>query len=140
MDEIDRLQLIAQLSTEYCELNHGPDTRREDFSAVNYLALPVGYKKNDVQEISVRELVIPACYDCAEALLGNDWTLLYCLECAESRWIYRRLAKNKYRHHILWLKGCPDCSYEFGGLYFNDLQAVIGPTEFLAQSVSLYAS
>ena len=140
MDEIDRLQLLAQLSEEFCELNHGPDTRREDFPATNYLAVPIGYKEDGIREVAVRELVVPVCLECAEALHGNEWTLLYCLECSNSHWVYRSLAKNRYRHHILWLKGCPDCSYEFGGLYFNDSEAIIGETEFLAQHINLYAS
>ncbi len=53
---------------------------------------------------------------------GGKWTLLFCLDCGTSRWVYRELAKNSYRHHILWLKGCPDCSNTFGGLYFTDRQ------------------
>jgi len=140
MNEFDRLQLLAQLSSEFCELNHGPDTRRHDFPAANYLAVPIGYQQNDLQEVTARELVVPICLDCAEALVGNDWTLLYCLECASSHWIYRPLAKHRYRHHILWLKGCPDCSYEFGGLYFNDLDAISTNPEFLTHHVNLCAS
>jgi hypothetical protein len=69
----------------------------------------------------VRDLVIPVCFDCALALKGDEWTLLYCFECASSRWVCRRLAKNNYRHHILWMRGCPDCTNEFGGLYFTDV-------------------
>jgi len=38
----------------------------------------------------------------------------------KSRWVLRKTAKNSFRHNILWLRGCPDCSNEFGGLYFND--------------------
>ncbi len=140
MDEIDRLQLLANLSEEFCELNHGPDTNREDFPASNYTITPIGYTDNEIEEVTARELVIPVCHECAEALQGEEWTLLYCLECSESRWVYRQLAKNNYRHHILWLKGCPDCSYEFGGLYFNDLQAISTEKEFLTHHINLCAS
>jgi len=38
--------------------------------------------------------------------------------------MHRDLAKNRYRHHVLWLKGCPECSNEFGGLYFNDMPKI----------------
>ncbi len=140
MDEIDRLQLLASLSEEFCELNHGPNTRREDFPASNYIITPIGYSNNEIEEVTARELVVPVCFDCAEALYGEEWTLLYCLECANSRWVCRAMAKNKYRHHLLWLKGCPDCSYEFGGLYFNDLQAVTTDKEFLTHHINLCAS
>ncbi len=88
--------------------------------AVNYIVIPIGYKKNEVRNISVRELVIPICGDCLSALQEEEWTLFYCLECGESRWVLRCLAKNKYRHKILWLNGCPECTGKFGGLYFND--------------------
>ncbi len=132
MDEIDRLQLLAQLAEEHCELNHGPQTRPEDYPASDYLVIPIGYKKNDIEEVSVRDLVIPVCIECAQALLEDEWTLLYCIDCGNSRWVCREMARNHYRHHILWLKGCPDCSYEFGGLYFNETPKVAGHPEFIA--------
>lgn len=140
MNAIDRLQLLAELSEEFCELNHGPDTRRENFPASDYIVMPFGYSEDDRQEIAVRELVVPVCHDCARALIGNDWTLLYCFECANSRWVYRELAKNRYRHHILWLRGCPDCSNEFGGLYFNDISAVVGQVELLTHLTGMQAA
>jgi hypothetical protein len=71
-------------------------------------------------------MVIPVCRECVEALQGEEWTLLYCYECNENHWVFRKLARNQYRHHILWLKGCPDCTGEFGGLYFNDLPKQYG--------------
>jgi len=120
MDKIDRAGLLADLEEAHCELNHGPDTNPEDYQAVDYLTTPLGYKKNDTEIISVRDIVIPVCKECVEALSGEEWTLLYCFECAHSRWVARVLAKNNYRHHILWLRGCPDCTNKFGGLYFND--------------------
>ncbi|MDP1883891.1 MAG: hypothetical protein Q8L10_00840 [Candidatus Moranbacteria bacterium] len=127
MDAINKLQLLAELSNECCELSHGPDTRREDFPASDYIIMPFGYSESEKVDVAVREMVVPVCYGCATALLGNEWTLLYCFECCSSQWVYRRLAKNRYRHHILWLRGCPHCSSEeeFGGLYFNDLGTII---------------
>ena len=131
MDEIERIRLLADLEESYCELNHGPDTRKEDFPAVDYIVLPVGYKEDEVQDVSVRELVIPVCFECAQALMGDDWTLLYCFECGESRWVCRDLAKNSYRHHILWLRGCPDCTNVFGGLYFTDVPEQVEQINFM---------
>ena len=140
MNEIERLQLLAQLDSEHCELNHGPDTSCKDFPATDYLVLPFGYPEDDITDVAVREMVVPVCYDCAQALLGEEWTLLYCFECCSSQWINRKMAKNRYRHHVLWLRGCPDCTNEFGGLYFNDLKAVVGEAEFLAQQLGLTAA
>ena len=132
MDEIDRLQLLAQLIEEHCELNHGPGTRPEDYPASDYIIVPVGYAKNNVEEVAVRELVVPVCLECAQALLEDEWTLLYCFDCGASRWVCRKFARNAYRHHILWLKGCPDCTYEFGGLYFSEIPKIAGHPEFMA--------
>ncbi len=120
MNAIDKIILLADLGDKYCELNHGPDTRKEDHPATNYLVIPFGYSENSVIDVAVRKMVIPICQECADALSGEEWTLLYCFECNSSHWVYRKLAKNSYRHHILWLRGCPDCTNEFGGLYFAD--------------------
>ena len=121
MDTIDKVRLMAELHKDHCSLNHGPNTDNEQFPAADYIIMPFGYEEAEGREVAVRELVIPVCFDCARALIGEDWTLLYCFECTNSRWVYRSLAKNNYRHHILWLRGCPDCSNQFGGLYFSDI-------------------
>jgi len=120
MNSFQTLHLLADLDSEHCQLNHGPGVDTSAVAAVDYLVLPVGYAEDEVAEQVVRELAIPLCAECREALQGEEWTLLYCLECGESRWVYRQLARNRYRHHVLWLKGCPDCGGTFGGLYFND--------------------
>ncbi len=121
MDAIDKVTMMAELSHDHCSLNHGPGISNEHIPAADYIVMPMGYAEAAGKDIAVRELVIPVCFDCALALKGNEWTLLYCFECAESRWVYRKLAKNRYRHHILWLRGCPDCTNKFGGLYFTDI-------------------
>ena len=133
MNAIDRIQLLAELDHEFCELKHGPNTHREDFPATDYLVLPVGYQEECDVEVVVRELVVPVCRDCVDALLGEEWTLLYCFECNSSQWIYRSLAKLNYRHHVLWLRGCPDCAEKFGGLYFNDFPTIQEAPEFVSR-------
>ena len=140
MDEIDKLQLLAELDEENCGLNHGPDTHEQDYMATDYIVLPFGFKKNDIEEIAVRELIIPVCYECALALTRNEWTLLYCVECAQSRWVCRQYAKNQYRHHVLWLKGCPDCSQTFRGLYFHDEDKIVNDAHLLLNKVVLMAA
>ena len=133
MNAVDRLALLANLEEECCELNHGPDTGHLKIPAVDYIIQPFGYSASEIEEVAVRELVVPVCSDCASALQGNEWTLVYCFECCSSQWIYRRYAKNQYRHHILWLRGCPKCTYEFGGLYFSDLKALVDYPLFLSR-------
>lgn len=124
MDEIEKLHLMADLLESFCELNHGPNSIKEDHPASDYIIIPFGYNENKVSSVAKREIVIPICSDCAAALMGNEWTLLYCFECSNSQWVCRDIAKNKYRHNILWLRGCPDCTNKFGGLYFNDIQTI----------------
>ena len=119
MDTIDTVRLLVELEGEHCGLSHGPNTRTEDYPASDYIVIPFGDTKKEIH-VADRDLVVPVCLDCAQALIGEEWTLLYCFECNTSHWVNRSLAKNKYRHHILWLKGCPDCTNKFGGLYFND--------------------
>jgi len=121
MDALTKLGLLADLEQEHCHLNHGPGADPRAHRAANYLVVPVGFRRDDGGEQAARTLVIPVCAECAGALQGEEWTLLFCLECLGSQWIYRPLAKNRYRHHILWLRGCPKCTNRFGGLYFNDL-------------------
>ena len=140
MNEIDRVHLLAELVNERCELNHGPETENIHFPASDFLVLPMGYAEDSVQEVCVRELVVPVCFDCAQALCGDEWTLFFCIECCSSQWVYRKLAKNRYRHHILWLRGCPDCTYAFGGLYFNDITAITGEPEFLTHHARMNAA
>lgn len=140
MNEIDRLALLAELTGEHCGLNHGPETRPEEHPACNYLVVPFGYQKSSLEDVAVREMVIPVCHECAVALSRDEWTLLYCFECSNSRWVHRELARNNYRHHILWLRGCPDCTKKFGGLYFDEVSPVEQEVKFVADHAALLAA
>ncbi len=124
MDAVQSLMLLAQLEEECCELNHGPGTYNEKRRAVDYVIQPFGYTVNEIEEVAVREMVVPVCAECADALQGNEWTLFYCFECCSSQWVSRNRSKNRYRHSILWLRGCPECSEEFGGLYVTEYKAL----------------
>lgn len=121
MDAIDKMKMMVELSHDHCSLNHGPENSNDNIPAADYIVTPFGFEEAKGKEIAVRELIIPVCFECALALKGDEWTLLFCFECAESRWVCRKLAKNRYRHHILWMRGCPDCTNTFGGLYFTDI-------------------
>ena len=132
MNELDKLVLLANLEEECCELSHGPETSHLKLPAVDYLVQPFGYSHSDIEEVSVRDMVVPICIDCSRALQGNDWTLLYCFECNSSQWISRQHARLRYRHNILWLRGCPHCAGDFGGLYFSDMKALVDNPLFLS--------
>lgn len=129
--DIELLAAAADVAESYCELNHGPDTKQEDFPAVNAFIVPLGRQLSEVEFQEERKLVIPVCQDCADALQGEAWTLIFCLECSASQWVLRELAKNSYRHHVLWVRGCPECTNKFGGLYFADTDFPNAPSEDL---------
>ena len=133
MNALDKLALLANLTEEWCELNHGPHTGTLKIPAVDYLVQPFGYSHSDIEEVSVRDMVVPVCIECAQALQGNEWTLCYCFECNSSQWLSRKYARLRYRHNILWLRGCPRCSGEFGGLYFSDIKALVDSPRFLSR-------
>ena len=121
MDTIDTVRLLSELEGEHCGLNHGPKSRAADYPASDYIVIPFGDTGKEVLTPN-RDMVVPVCMECAQALITEEWTLLYCFECNASRWVCRAMAKNYYRHHVLWLRGCPDCTNKFGGLYFNDAE------------------
>ena len=125
---LDTTLLASELAISSCELNHGPDMN-EPIKATNMIILPFGKDKDNIIEVK-RKLVIPVCKECIAGLTSDEWTLLYCFDCSASQWIYRPKAKMKYRHNIIWLRGCPDCGGEFGGIYFNDADAMFGEIDW----------
>lgn len=133
MDAVDIVELMAQLEEEHCELNHGPDSQDEKRTAVDYIVQPFGYTVNEIEDVVVREMIIPVCAECAEAVQGNEWVLFYCFECCSSHWVYKQFSKLIYRHNILWLRGCPECSETLDGLYFTDIQAITGNPTFVSR-------
>jgi hypothetical protein len=64
MNEIDKVQLMAELSHELCELNHGPNMRKEQFPASDYIVRPFGYAENELTDVVVRELLISTLSHC----------------------------------------------------------------------------
>lgn len=133
IDEIDALGLQADLAHSHCQLNHGPRDL-EPHAAVDYLVLPIGTKDSTGKISNQSELVIPICQDCLEGLRDEAWTLLYCLDCNESQWVLRELSRIRYRHNVLWLRGCPKCGGKFSGLYFSDPEPL--PWDLLSRKVA----
>ena len=123
LSEIEKVVVIADLVDSFCELNHGPNTKSSDFPATNALVVPIGYRESTNIDVAKRNYTIPICNECALGLEGNEWVLLYCLECNKSQWIAREKAKNKYHpdDHIIWKIGCHNCGGMFvtTGTYFQ---------------------
>lgn len=97
----------ANLDGQTCALKHSKEDPSEKHIAVNYLVQNIGNQFNTITDT----LSIPICQDCVEALQGNNWVLLYCVNCNRSQWVYKRFAKRYYKNseHVLFLTACPHC-------------------------------
>lgn len=97
-DELDTLILKAKLMNETCALEH-----EEKKEATAYIR----------QKFSFFEIIIPVCKECIEKLKNDDWILLYCVECCNSKWVYKSDSNHKHLYqegeHIRWMKICPVC-------------------------------
>ena len=74
--------------------------------AVDFLHQHFGFGGN-----ATDTLRIPVCQDCVDALLGDEWILMFCIHCNQSRWISRKWSRNAYPPglSIKWIDGCPEC-------------------------------
>ena len=105
---IDNIELLDEI----CALDHKDDNK---YKAVDYLCQSF---KDKVDRIDI--LKIPICAECAEALCGNEWVLIYCIYCNKSQLVYKPKAKLKYKDsvHVIWLDICPWCT-EVTDDYYN---------------------
>ena len=97
---IDNLE-ISELN---CCLDHKDNIKRQ---AVEHLCQRFKDKHGQIDMLK-----IPICAECAQALCGDEWVLLYCIYCNRSQWIYRPMAKLQYGKdvHVVWMDICPWCS------------------------------
>ena len=128
MNNHDQIAIIVDL--DHCQLNHGPD--KEKHRAVEVIVQKFGFR-NGVEEKAIHEITIPVCLDCLKSWQNPRWTVIYCFSCCSSQWVDKKYSKMSYRHKILWLKGCPDCTGVFGGLYFSDPERVVDGIHFLSE-------
>jgi len=103
-DGLQNLIDIIELKGTNCVLDHKDDKKRE---AVDYLSQRFKDKYDKIDTLR-----IPVCGECAEALCGVDWVLLFCIYCGRSQWVYRPKAKLKYGKdvHVIWMDICPWCA------------------------------
>lgn len=115
-DTIDELHARIDIQNEHCHLKHSDEDPAEDHPAIDYLCQGFGFG-----EIETESIRIPICAECVEALLGDEWILLYCLHCNSSQWVKRSLAKYQYPFwlHIKWMDVCPIC-YEAEQEFHDD--------------------
>lgn len=107
MEATEKLGMMAEMQSEHCNLSHGPGVDTSEISAVDWLLIPIGHLET---KRVTGELAIPMCAECVDYLLDDNWVLLYCVECLESQWVYKPLAKLKYEKNIVLNVGCKNCS------------------------------
>jgi hypothetical protein len=65
------------------------------------------------QKFTHFDIIVPVCEKCMERLTMDDWILLFCVECTESKWIYKPESKHKDSYqtgeHVRWMPACPKC-------------------------------
>jgi len=107
MDNAEQAVLAADLAGGLpCGLNHGPGQLVP--MAVDYVVQGIGFSRGMTTTV-VAEVTIPVCIDCAMALQGAEWVLLYCGSCHASQWIERSKARREYSERFNWLESCPKC-------------------------------
>jgi hypothetical protein len=102
IDEIDQVLLMAELENTECQLKHNDD---ETHRACDFITCPMGYADIGITDF----ITIPICKECIEALMGDEWVLLYCVHCNSSQWVYKPLSKREYTEKIVWMTKCPKC-------------------------------
>jgi len=111
------LHAIIDLIGEHCHLKHSKEDPAENHPAVDYLcqnfgmetSTDNGHATNDsIVDFSVR---IPICQECVDALLGDEWVLLYCVNCGSSQWVLKKYSKLNWPFwlHVKWMDVCPIC-------------------------------
>lgn len=116
-DAIDELHARIDLQNEHCHLKHSEEDPSENHPAVDYLCQDFGQEASTDVGHAINEtlvaytLRVPICQECMEALLGDEWILLYCVHCNNSQWVSRKYAKYHYPFwlHIKWMDACPVC-------------------------------
>lgn len=103
----------ANINGETCALWHLPSDPANEHPAVDYLCHQMGEILPDGTAEPDAELRIPICADCVDALLSNEWVLIYCINCGDSRWSCKALSDHDWPEdiQIAALKSCPSCYY-----------------------------
>jgi len=106
--EFSKIIAYAHLTDRTCELKHSKEDPAKNHPAVDYLCQYLGDQKTGESNTLLQ---IPICSECVDAMSDTDWILVYCVNCNESQWIYRPLAKMNYPEGnlVYWLDDCPHC-------------------------------
>lgn len=111
MDTTEYIHNVLELQDEICHLKHSVMDPAENHPAVDYLCQHIGHAESEDSSVVDYTLQIPICQECAEALQGDEWVLLFCLNCCKSQWVLRVLAKIMYpkEQHVVFMEDCPCC-------------------------------
>ena len=135
IDVYDKTELMRDLSNgqAQCDLVHGKGYTKEDTVAVDYIVLPMGVVKD---EAVTDNLVLSVCKYCVEAMYDQEWVLLVCKSCGDTRWVWRNYSKLDYRnketgqsYDIVIFEGCPTCTGAMEGIYFYTHDQFMGQDE-----------
>ncbi len=105
LGEIQELIIGAHVEGHpFCDLFHEPEF--ESLSPVVIYSVPFGYHGQHSDD-----LILAICERCYSRLQDDEWMLIYCYECNNSRWIYKPDSKLNYRKDtkIIWTRGCHEC-------------------------------
>ena len=121
ISSFDKMTMLKELQTgTLCELSHGVKYEEKDILAVNYISLPMGINGQVTEH-----LTWAICKECEEALQGEEWVLMACLNCGQTRWVSRRHSKLDYinketglPYKMVLFQTCLDCTGEFTGIHY----------------------
>lgn len=105
IDEIKSLIVEIDLKTfPTCDLFHEPEFT--EIQTAYAISIPFGHNGHYDSD-----MILALCERCFSRLQDNDWMLIYCYECNQSRWINKLLSKLRYREdtQIIWTRGCHEC-------------------------------
>lgn len=111
MNNSDYIRNTLELINETCHLKHSRMDPAENHPAVEFLCQHIGHLESEDSSVIDYTIQIPICEECAEALQGDEWVLLFCLNCSKSQWVLRALAKKVYHkdQHVVFMEECPCC-------------------------------
>jgi len=113
MDFVDKLHAKIELAGGLsCALKHHPDDSKAEMQAVDFIYQGWGTDDGLVAEIK-RETLIPVCATCAKSLTNNEWALQFCMNCANSKWIWKLYSERCIEWKIQWTPYCPKCHESF---------------------------
>lgn len=96
-----KLIQMSEIADSNCDLCGLP--------ACDCIVQPMGYTINEVEQVQQDELNIFVCDLCVKMMTSGEWVLIYCFNCHDFKFIYKKNAKRKYDSDFNLIKKCPSC-------------------------------